>query len=236
VIMPAVSTLLTFVVSGLLGSLGHCLGMCGPLNVMVGTQIRASALPAVGSFGLYHAARISVYVVLGIIVGAIGSLMGMSRQLSMLNGVVSLVIGMAILLIGLGYLGWLPTTRIEGAAHWWNTALSRALKTRGGRGVIVLGALNGLLPCGLVYSALLLAASTGSPWSAAVGMGLFGLGTFPALFVVDLSARALTARFRQVMVRLAGILMILIGLQLVLRGGAALGVWPHLKWGSVPIW
>ena len=222
--------------SGLLGSLGHCLGMCGPLNLMVAAQMRKNALPALPNFSLYHAARVLIYVLLGALVGALGSLLGLSHQLTALGGAVSLLLGIAILLLGAGYLGWLRAFPLEGASRWWNAALSRALKQGGWRGVALLGVLNGLLPCGLVYSALLLAASTGAVWRGALGMALFGLGTFPALLALDLGAGALSVRFRQGMMKLAGALMLLVGLQLVLRGGAALHLWPHLHLGGIALW
>jgi sulfite exporter TauE/SafE len=223
-------------VSGLLGSLGHCLGMCGPLNLMVAAQMRKNDLSALPNFSLYHAVRVLMYVLLGVLVGALGSLLGLSRQLTTLGGAVSLLLGIAILLIGAGYLGWLLSFPLEGASRWWNVALSRTLKQGGWGGVALLGALNGLLPCGLVYSALLLAASTGAAWYGALGMALFGLGTFPALLALDLGAGALSARFRQGMMRVAGALMLLVGLQLTLRGGAALHFWSHLHWGSIALW
>lgn len=223
--------------SGFLGSLGHCLGMCGPLNLMVTTQIRKNDLPALRSFGLYHIARIGVYVLLGALVGGLGSLLGLSRHLTTVGGLVSVGLGVVILLIGASYLGWLSIRQLEGMARWWNTAVSFALKQRGWQGVVSMGVLNGLLPCGLVYSALLLAASSGHVWSGACGMALFGLGTFPALLVLDLGATALgVTHFRRTMLRAAGALMLLVGLQMVLRGGAALHLWPHLQLGRVVLW
>jgi sulfite exporter TauE/SafE len=234
--MNFVSVWITLLVSGLLGSLGHCLGMCGPLNLMVAAQIRKNDLPMLPNFSLYHAARVLVYVLLGALVGTVGSLLGLSRQLTTLGGAAGLVLGIAILLLGTGYLGWLRSLPLEGASRWWNTALSHALKQGGWYGVALLGTLNGLLPCGLVYSALLLGASTGSAWHGALGMALFGLGTFPALLALDLGAGALSVRFRQGMMKLAGALMLLIGLQLILRGGAALHLWPHLHWGGIALW
>jgi sulfite exporter TauE/SafE len=210
--------------------------MCGPLNLMVAAQIRKNDLPALPNFSLYHVVRVLVYVLLGAFVGALGSLLGLSRQLTTLGGAISLLLGSAILLIGAGYLGWLRVFPLEGASRWWNIALSRVLKQGGWGGVALLGALNGLLPCGLVYSALLLAASTGAAWRGALGMALFGLGTFPALLALDLGAGALSVRLRQGMMRVAGALMLLVGLQLILRGGAALHFWSHLRWGSVVLW
>jgi sulfite exporter TauE/SafE len=227
---------ITLLTSGLLGSLGHCLGMCGPLNLVVAAQMRKNDLDVLPNFSLYHAARVLVYLLLGALAGTIGSLLGLSKQLTFLGGAVSLLLGIAILLFGAGYLGWLSVLPLEGASRWWNAALSRALKQGGWRGVVLLGALNGLLPCGLVYSVLLLVASTGTAGGGALGMVLFGMGTIPALLALDLGAGALSVRFRQRMMKLVGVLMLLVGLQLALRGGAALHLWPHLHLGGVVLW
>ncbi|MFN2264423.1 MAG: sulfite exporter TauE/SafE family protein, partial [Anaerolineales bacterium] len=98
--MTSTSLWITLLLSGFLGSLGHCLGMCGPLNLMVVAQIRKNNLLALPNFSLYHAVRVLVYVLLGAVVGALGSLLGLSRQLTTLGGLVSLVLGIAILLLG----------------------------------------------------------------------------------------------------------------------------------------
>jgi sulfite exporter TauE/SafE len=222
--------------SGLLGSLGHCLGMCGPLVVMAGLQFQTRGLTAFPHHLLYHGARIGVYVFLGVVVGGIGSLLGMGNRLSHLAGITSLVLGLGVILFGLSYLSWLPLSRMEGAGDWLSRAMSQALKQGGFFGVILLGTLNGLLPCGLVYSALLVAASTGGPLPGAMGMLLFGVGTLPALLLVGLGARILSVRVRQALTRVSGFLILMIGLQLVLRGMAALDVAPHLRLGGLMIW
>lgn len=227
---------MTLLISGLLGSLGHCLGMCGPLNLLIAAQMRKSELPARSGFALYHAARVLVYMLLGAGVGALGSLLGLSNRLTILGGGTSLLLGVALMLMGIGYLGWMRPTIAAGAARWWNRALNRVLQRNGWRGVALLGALNGLLPCGLVYSALLLAASTGTLWRGAAGMALFGLGTFPTLFALDLGASHWSIRSRQSLLKLAGGLMLLVGLQLALRGGAALHLWPHWHWRAIALW
>lgn len=223
--------------SGFLGSLGHCLGMCGPLVMMVSTQFaRSEGSSTLSLHLLYHSARITVYALLGAVVGAIGSLLGLGSQLSKVAGAVSLLLGLAVILFGLGYLGWLPLGRMGGGGAWLNRAMSQALK-RGGRwGVILMGALNGLLPCGLAYGALLVAASTGGALPGALGMFLFGAGTIPALLVIGIGAGALTARTRQALLRGAGFLMVLVGLQLSLRGAAALGLVPPFQLGDMVMW
>jgi sulfite exporter TauE/SafE len=222
--------------SGLLGSLGHCLGMCGPLVLMLGIQLRAQGGGAFPKHLLYHLSRVAVYVLLGAVVGGAGSLLGFGGPLGQVAGIVSLLLGVAVVLLGLGYLGWVPFRRAGSTGDWLNRAMGRALRLRGVLGVVLLGALNGLLPCGLVYSGLLVSATAGGPAAGALGMLAFGLGTMPALLVVGVGGGALSARLRQILARVAGVFLVLVGAQLILRGLAALAVVPHLHWGGVMFW
>jgi sulfite exporter TauE/SafE len=226
----------TLLISGLLGSLGHCLGMCGPLMVMVGLQLRAKRQATLPAHLLYHGARIAVYAVLGAIIGGIGSLLGVGSGLSHAAGIASLMLGAGVILFGIGYLGWLPLGRLDAHTGWLDEAMGRAIGQGGLLGIVFLGALNGLLPCGLVYSALLMTATAGGPVPGAVGMFLFGVGTLPPLLVVGLGAGALRVRLRQALVRVAGAFIVVIGLQLVLRGLATFGAVPHLQWGGIVFW
>jgi sulfite exporter TauE/SafE len=89
-------------VSGLLGSLGHCMGMCGPLVMMVGLQMKNRGVATILYYLLYHGARIAVYMLLGAVVGGIGSLLGLGARLSQIAGVISLVLGTSIILLGMG--------------------------------------------------------------------------------------------------------------------------------------
>jgi sulfite exporter TauE/SafE len=222
--------------TGLLGSLGHCLGMCGPLVVMVGLQFRARKPAVVPSYLLYHGSRLAVYALLGAVAGGVGSVLGISGGLAPVAGIASLLVGLAIILLGVGYLGWLPLGRLEGSSQWLSRAMSRALERGGALGAPLLGALNGLLPCGLVYSALLVAATAGGPMRGAAGMAVFGLATVPALLLVGLGAGALGTRWRQALLRLAGAFIVLVGIQLALRGLASLDIVPHLKLWGVMVW
>jgi sulfite exporter TauE/SafE len=230
------STLGALFLSGLLGSLGHCLGMCGPLVTMFGVQFRARRPAGLPYHLLYHTGRVGVYALFGALVGGVGSALGLGDSLGKVAGTVSLLLGLGVVLLGLGYLGWLPLGRIEGGGAWLSRAMSWALRQGSSVRVLALGALNGLLPCGLVYSALLVAASTGSLLMGAAGMAVFGLGTLPALLVMGIGAGALSARVRQAFVRVAGVLIVVVGVQLVLRGLAGWGVLPHLHLGRVMLW
>ena len=223
-------------VTGFLGSLGHCLGMCGPLVMMVSLRRQTRGLAAAPHYVLYHAARIAVYACLGAIAGMLAALLGKGTGFGGFAAALSIALGVGVCLLGAGYAGWLPIGRLEGPNAWLNRAMDAAFRRSGVGADLLLGALNGLLPCGLVYSALLVAASTGGAPSAALGMVLFGLGTFPALFVLGIGAGMISARIRRTLNRLAGFLIILVGLQLILRGAAALSLIPHLHAGKVMLW
>lgn len=222
--------------SGLVGSLGHCIGMCGPLVLMVGLQMERKGLAAIPQFLLYHASRIIVYGVMGAIVGGLGALLGQEGGRGTLGGGVSLALGLGVILFGLSYLGWLPLSRSGGNGSWLGRLTNRVFRGQGFARVPLMGALNGLLPCGLVYSALLVCAGTGGILPGAVGMLIFGLGTVPALLAVGLGAGFLRARLRQTLLRAAGVVIMLVGLQLALRGLAAFGWIPHWKIGGLMIW
>jgi sulfite exporter TauE/SafE len=222
--------------SGFLGSLGHCLGMCGPLVMMLGVQIKRQQRTAWPVHLLYHTSRIVMYAILGAVVGGIGSLLGLGSRINSLAGVTSAILGIGVVFFGLGYLGWLPFRGLDAPDKWFGTAFGKVLQRGGLTGVLMLGALNGLLPCGLVYSALLLSASGGSFFRGMLGMFTFGIGTIPALIIVGLGAGALSVRFRQTLTRCAGVLMVVAGLQLLLRGLAALGIMSHFQVGELIFW
>ncbi len=225
-------------VSGLVGSLGHCLGMCGPLVLMVGAQFpNKSWNVMLPRYLAYHVARATVYALLGLLAGAVVAFVGKGGGLSRLAGIISLALGLGVILVGLRYLGWLPFLRFKEGSSWLTRTMVKATRYRGIKGLLMLGALNGLLPCGLVYGALLAASSTGSPLLGAAGMALFGLGTIPALLVLGVGAWRLSAHTRQVFSRVAGVLIVLVGVQLVLRGSAGLGVISHqMVFGSLMLW
>jgi uncharacterized protein len=224
--------------AGLIGSLGHCMGMCGPLVAMLGVAARrdGSRLPAL-THVLYHGSRVAVYGLLGLAAGAAGSLVTLGGGLSTGAGLLSLLLGIGVIVLGASFLtrtGW------AGRALWGSaaltTAMGRALKRGGTLGVVALGALNGLLPCGLVYSALLAAAAEGSALRGGAAMIVFGAATMPVLIAVGLGASRLSVQARTVVTSIAGALIVVVGIQLALRGAAELSLLPHVHGGGLVLW
>ena len=224
--------------AGLIGSFGHCMGMCGPLVAMLGATTRrdGARLPP-ASHLLYHSSRIAVYGLLGLAAGAAGSLVTLGGGLSTAAGVLSIILGAGVVALGVSFLartGWVGRGLWGGAAL--TRAMSHAVRRGGTSGVVALGVLNGLLPCGLVYSALLAAAAGGGALRGGAAMVVFGAATMPVLIALGLGAARLGTQARGVLTRLAGVLIIAVGVQLMLRGGAELGLVAHVSWGGLVLW
>lgn len=200
-------------VTGLLGS-AHCFGMCGGLSGLFAVNASVASLRSqIPMAVVYNAGRIISYAVFGIIVGALGkSIVGTIPHLA---APVRLASGLLIVVVGLQVaFNWRFLAPIEKAgAKLWNRIAPAAkglLPVTSLPKALGLGLLWGWLPCGLVYSVLLLAATTTKPVAGGLVMVAFGIGTMPAMIMTGLSA----SRLSQFMSRKrlgAGLLIVLIG-------------------------
>ena len=225
---PAESPFLILLASGLMGGFGHCLGMCAP--VVAAVSLSRSGPRSITPHLLYHLGRITTYSLLGGAVGLSGSIVRVSVPIGPIQKAVLTGTGIAILLMGLSLSG-LPGPRFR-----WShgedlpapfSRLMRIVSGAGGPGAFFpLGLLLGLLPCGLVYTALLTAARVGmesaDPAVAFLrgfaAMALFGLGTAPSLLLLGKTVGYLGARMRSLLYRAAALLMILAGILFTAKG------------------
>ncbi|HEY4243239.1 MAG TPA: sulfite exporter TauE/SafE family protein [Kofleriaceae bacterium] len=193
--------------SSLVGSV-HCIAMCGPL---VGLA---------GSARLHALGRLTTYVVLGTAAGFAGSALDLAGRLATVQHAATLATGAALLGWGVWQLaialGW-QRFRVRGG-----TAYARGLvqiRTRSAaRRAYVIGLLTGLLPCGWLWAFVLSAAGTGSPLAGAAAMGLFWLGTAPAMIGLLGLARPVVRRIQGRMPLVtAGVLLVLGTATLALR-------------------
>ncbi len=207
-------------VLGLGGSL-HCGGMCGPLMVALFSGAHAGS-PA-RSRVAYHAGRLLTYALIGLVFGLLGRgfhVAGWQRSVSVLAGVLLLVGGAITSRLSLD--AWL--VRSVG----WVKALFRSGLGRKTLGSLVfLGMLNGFLPCGLVYAAGVSAAASGNPFSGALSMVVFGLGTLPLLLVVDRLGQRVGAASRARLQKAVPWVVAGVGGLLIVRG-LGLGI-PYLS-------
>lgn len=199
---------------GLAGSL-HCVGMCGPLLMMVPMQHRRS--PFVGWLQ-YHGARVSVYILMGILFGILGkgvALAGFQRLLSLAAGGILVIVA----LFAWRWERW--TQQLPGLAHlqvWVKRELSRRMGQGQSVPLFLLGGLNGLLPCGMVYAALAGAIAAGDMLAGAVFMLLFGAGTVPLLLLLFYVGRPLQAVLRERLRLLQPLLLLIAAALLLMRG------------------
>lgn len=179
--LPAL--LLTALATGLAGS-AHCIGMCGGIGASLGLGHRQRSLLI-----YHHLGRILSYTLLGLILGLILPLLGLRPALPQHALILRYLAAAIIIATGLCLIFNLqPLRRLEKYAYrLWRpiAALTRHfIPARVASDAFILGLLWGLLPCGLIYSALALALSTAQPFAAALVMLSFGIGTLPAMLAL----------------------------------------------------
>lgn len=201
---------LAFII-GLFGSL-HCIGMCGPLAMGIPSLKQGAWLLLLDKL-LYQCGRVISYCLLGLMVGLIG------RQLWMagLQQGISIMSGLLIIMAA--------TSRIFKLTFWKSSSwlvkpftvlLEYALNHKANH--LIVGMINGLLPCGFVYLALADALHTGSVVSAGNYMFWFGLGTVPLMLLATVGMGFTKGLFRRRVNRMIPYMMLCLGCWFVLRG------------------
>ncbi len=203
----------TALVLGFLGSF-HCIGMCGPIALAVGGKRGQTFLV---NKVIYNLGRSLTYSGLGLLVGSIG----FSLSLAGIQQGVSLVMGLLVVLFSVVYkkserIAALPF--LSKMVNWIKGKLSQYLKSGSKLAFFSTGLVNGLLPCGMVYMALVVAIGLQEPLLGAADMFFFGLGTIPMLLGLMVSGSLLPVARRQQMQRFIPYFGILIGVLLVFRG------------------
>ena len=204
-------TLLTLFLLGFFGG-GHCVGMCGGLSSAFALQL-PPGLNRTGLIVLLNLGRISSYVFIGLLVGAIGQIGTSLDQTRWLQNGLYLSANLLLLFLGL-YLAGISSlaTRIEsiGRPVWkrLNPLLNRLLPIQSVPACFGVGMLWGWLPCGLVYSASLYALGSGNALAGGLYMLAFALGTLPNLLAMGLFAAQLKNFLQRKTVRLAAGLLV----------------------------
>lgn len=197
---------------GLLGGL-HCAGMCGPLMLALPMGPRRAGTFVVGRV-VYQLGRVATYAVLGVLSGLVGRTLwaaGVQQSISILLGL--------LVLAGLALTPrFLQSDWVTRGVMELKRTMAAFLQRRGFLSLAVLGTLNGLLPCGLVYAACAAAAATGSAWEGARYMLVFGAGTFPVMLGISLSGRLIPTSWRVALRHLVPVSVAVVGCLLILRG------------------
>ncbi len=215
--------LISIITIAFLGSIGHCIGMCGGIVIAYSsTKIDPKSKKSSQALAhlIYSLGRVTTYTLMGAIFGAIGGVLSFNNiaiaSLTIFAGIIMVLTGLSIA----GKLKFL--TIIEhnfSKASWYQKAFRKILQSKSLYSFYFLGLLNGLLPCGLVYFFAVTAASTGSALYGALVMFIFGISTIPSLFTLGFFSGLFKGlNYRKIMMNLASIVVIIYGIYTIYRG------------------
>ena len=208
--------LFSALVFGLLGSF-HCIGMCGPIAFLLPLD-RDNSFKRLFQIFLYHFGRIFSYALIGLVFGLLGkslALFGLQQQLSIITGVIMLLL-VIIPKKKLGkfnpeYSGFKVVSKLK-------NYLGRELRKKKPDTYFAVGFLNGFLPCGLVYMAVLGAIAAGSSLEGSLYMVLFGLGTIPLMTAAIWISNIISEKVRKYVRRLIPVFVAVVAILFILRG------------------
>ncbi len=213
-------TVVAALMAGLVGS-SHCVGMCGGIAGALGMSAADTDRPFIRRVlfvSLFSCGRILGYAVIGALAGLLGQ--GLTESLDIETWAMVLRSATGVLLVAIGlqiafHLRLLAPIERSGAKLWARLSpLGRFfLPAKRPDQALALGFLWGWLPCGLVYSMVLMAILVGDWPGSAVLMAAFGLGTLPAMTAMGLVSSGAAVRAPGTTLRrLAGIVLILFGI------------------------
>lgn len=201
---------------GLAGSL-HCIGMCGPIVIALPSSQQSRTHLIRGRIS-YNLGRVFTYSLMGLLFGLFGkgiAMAGFQRDLS-------IVLGVVILLFMLfpyryrSFIGRIPA--VAAYSEKVRSAFFRIAEKPSYAQMFLLGLINGLLPCGLVYVAVAGAVTAGAALDGMLFMALFGLGTVPLMLTASIFGRFINAELRRKFNRFMPYLAVLLALIFILRG------------------
>ncbi|NPA50236.1 MAG: sulfite exporter TauE/SafE family protein [Epsilonproteobacteria bacterium] len=215
--------ILAVISAAFFGSFGHCLGMCGGIVIAYSSSKidkNWSKKREILAHLLYSFGRVTTYTFLGAIFGYLG---GVAQFNGVATGILTIIAGIFMILAGLSLIGKIKfLTKLEyslSSSSFYKRAFLYLIKDRSLYSFFLLGLLNGLLPCGLVYFFAVEAASSGSPFWGALIMFIFGISTIPALLGLGIFSSLFTkTSFRSVMINLAALVVVIYGVYTIYRG------------------
>lgn len=201
---------------GLVGSL-HCIGMCGPIALALPYQGRNKVMAAANVL-LYNFGRIFTYSLLGVVIG----LFGKGLFLAGFQSYVSIGLGVLLLLVALFSINIesriLSISLFQRFNFWVKNSLARLLKKNNLRSLFLIGILNGFLPCGLVYMAIVGAITTGGITHSIAYMALFGLGTIPLMLSTSVLGQFISLKWRMRAKKILPVFLFFFALLFIFRG------------------
>lgn len=204
----------------------HCIAMCGGINLSQcinnGSAAEEKSLflrlrPAF----LYNFGRVISYTAVGFIVGALGSVITFSN---FTQGVLKLLAGVFMVIMGLNMLNVFP--RLRKLNPRMPKIFGRRIDAEKSKSKspLIVGLLNGLMPCGPLQAMQIYALSTGSPFEGAFSMFLFSMGTVPLMFTLSVLSSVLSKKFSSRFMTIGAVLVAVLGLSMVSQGWSLTGI------------
>jgi uncharacterized protein len=211
-ILPAILTGLSL---GFTGSF-HCVGMCGPLALSLPVYHLQGVKKIVAPF-LYNAGRVCTYSALGFLLGLAGKGFASAGWQQLF----SIIVGSITLLLTLFYFIWnkrLQPKWLQRFNFTVQKSIAHFLHQSNNGSYFLLGTVNGLLPCGMVYMAIAAALVTGNIVQGTLLMACFGIATMPAMLLLGVAGTGISMPVRAMIKKLTPVFMIAVSCLLILRG------------------
>ncbi len=208
--------LFSAVIFGLISSL-HCIGMCGPIAMMLPVS-HSNPSKKVLQIMAYHFGRIFSYAILGFVFGLLGRglyLAGFQQNVSIIVGILMIMVALIPEKTFAQYNFSKPIYKLISKVK---SLLGNQFKRKSTDAIFTIGILNGFLPCGMVYAALFGAVAMQNEFYSSFYMILYGLGTIPLMSAVVYVSNFLSLPFRNKLQRVIPIVICVIGVMFILRG------------------
>ena len=200
-----------------LGTSFHCVGMCGPIALSLPLQGNSKLKQLLGGI-LYNLGRTVTYGLMGLAFGLLGhglNTLGFQKIVSIVAGTLMIATVFFPKLFSF-------SNDVDKGIFSIVNGVKRGLKslftTKSFLGLFVIGLLNGLLPCGPLYFAVIVSAGTGNVVESVLFMLLFGLGTIPLLLAVTIAGNFISLKLRNRINNLIPVIMVIMGILFILRG------------------
>jgi len=207
----------------------HCVAMCGGINLSQcipksgQEELNQGRLAAFRPAFLYNFGRVISYTAVGFLAGGLGAAVTFSNTF---QGVLKLAAGIFMVIMGINMLGIFPwLRRLNPRIPKFIAVKIQKQKTKSSSPFLV-GLLNGLMPCGPLQAMQIYALSTGNPFSGALSMFLFSLGTVPLMFFLGALSTVLTKKFSSRVMTAGAVLVVVLGLSMFTQGVSLAGISP----------
>ncbi|MGN1418366.1 MAG: sulfite exporter TauE/SafE family protein [Acutalibacteraceae bacterium] len=210
-------------VIGLITSV-HCIAMCGGINLsqsLPADAKNASRKRALLPSLFYNFGRVISYTVIGFVLGLIGMIIGGktgSGVSYMLQGILKIIAGIFMVIMGINMLGIFP--KLRKISFQMPASFSRKVNRAGRRSKtpLVVGLLNGLMPCGPLQSMQIIALASANPLTGALSMLVFSLGTVPLMLGLGSVVSLLGHKFSDKVMTVGSVLVAVLGLSMLSQG------------------